>query len=117
MASNVASTAPVSFDTRVIVASKKDLWAETQAGRFREDLFFKLSVFRMKVPALRERPEDVPMLARDRNRASVSSGLMPSAILPSVACLAELSISAEYSHETTVEMLEAVVAKQVPIFV
>ncbi len=57
-----ASTAPIRFDTRVVVASKKDLWAETKAGRFREDLYFRLSVFTVSLPSLRDRKEDIPLL-------------------------------------------------------
>ncbi len=52
------------IDVRVVASTQKDLEAEVRAGRFREELFFHLSVFRVRVPALRERPEDIPMLAR-----------------------------------------------------
>jgi DNA-binding NtrC family response regulator len=58
----LGSSTPVSFDARIIVASKKDLWAETQAGRFREDLYFRLSVFTVSLPSLRDRREDISLL-------------------------------------------------------
>lgn len=51
-------------DVRIVSAANRDMRAEAAAGRFRQDLLYRLDVIRIRVPPLRERPEDIPALAR-----------------------------------------------------
>ncbi len=60
----VGASAPRKVDVRVVSATNRDLRSEIAAGRFREDLFFRLDVIRIAIPPLRERKEDVIPLAR-----------------------------------------------------
>jgi two-component system nitrogen regulation response regulator NtrX len=59
----VGGTSRIKIDARVLAATNKDLQTEIRAGNFREDLFFRLNVIPIFVPPLRERPEDIPLLA------------------------------------------------------
>jgi two-component system nitrogen regulation response regulator NtrX len=59
----LGGSARVKVDVRVISTTNKDLQAEISSGRFREDLYYRLSVVPLKVPALKDRREDVPLLA------------------------------------------------------
>jgi two-component system response regulator HydG len=58
----IGANAPVKVDVRVIAATNKDLQKEVEAGRFRQDLYFRLKVGTVKLPPLRERKEDIPQL-------------------------------------------------------
>ncbi|MDR1855998.1 MAG: sigma-54 dependent transcriptional regulator [Desulfovibrio sp.] len=82
----VGSDVPVKVDVRIVAATNRDLQEEVHRGGFRQDLFYRLNVVTMHVPALRDRPDDIPLLAAhflrifaDRNGKTVK-GFTPAAM-------------------------------------
>jgi len=72
-------------DVRVILATNRELWGEVEAGRFRRDLYYRINVVNIELPALRDRPSDIPLLAEHflrcylRDASRRISGLSPEA--------------------------------------
>ncbi|HRC84613.1 MAG TPA: sigma-54 dependent transcriptional regulator [Thermoanaerobaculia bacterium] len=95
----IGSTKSRNVDVRVISASNKDLTAEVKAGRFREDLLYRLKVITLSVPSLRQRKEDIPSLVEHLLRR-LSHGSQPRRIHP-----AALALLCEYSWPGNVREL------------
>ncbi|RYZ08309.1 MAG: sigma-54-dependent Fis family transcriptional regulator, partial [Comamonadaceae bacterium] len=73
----IGSTQEDAVDVRIVSATHKDLQADVQAGRFRQDLFYRLNVIEIAVPALRERREDLPVLCAALLSRIAHEGGMP----------------------------------------
>ncbi|MCW5829008.1 MAG: sigma 54-interacting transcriptional regulator [Deltaproteobacteria bacterium] len=83
--SPVGATETRKADVRIVSASNKNLETEVKAGRFREDLFYRLSVFPVRVPPLRERGEDAALLAAHFLRKLAREGGRPAPVLSEAA--------------------------------
>jgi len=93
------------IDVRIVAAANRDMRAEAAAGRFRQDLLYRLDVIRIQIPPLRERPDDIPLLAEHCWRTAVARTGSRARLSP--ATLSEL---ARYSWPGNVRELQNVIA-------
>jgi len=81
----IGASHPRSIDVRFVAATKRDLSAEVAEGRFRADLFYRLNVIRLRVPPLRERRDDIPLLfAHFLSQAAEQAGQSPPSLTDAV---------------------------------
>ena len=90
----VGTSAPVKVDTRVIAATNVDLRALVKKGEFREDLYYRLHVVKVKLPSLRERRSDIPALVRHFIRRSCDRNRLP--VMPMSSEAMEKFVSYEW---------------------
>ncbi|MGQ9494761.1 MAG: sigma-54-dependent transcriptional regulator [Thermoanaerobaculaceae bacterium] len=97
----------IRVDVRVIAATNKDLEEEIAAGRFRQDLYFRLNVIPLRVPALAERPEDVPLLLETfMRKLGIRMGVRPKRFSPQA-----LEVLSTYSWPGNVRELRNLVER------
>ncbi len=103
----VGATKTMKVDIRVLAATAKDLEEEVQAGRFREDLFYRLNVMAITLPPLRERGEDIPLLIQHfMRRFNRSLGKNMVAVTP-----AAMSLLLKYRWPGNVRELENIIER------
>jgi len=107
----VGGTTPVKVDVRIIVATNRDLSEEVQAGRFREDLYYRLNVIHIQIPPLRKRSEDIPLLVEHfLGRMADRQGKTFSSVAPEA-----MKRLMEYSYPGNVRELENIVERAVAL--
>jgi DNA-binding NtrC family response regulator len=104
----VGGSADIKVDVRVIAATNKDLEAEVAAGRFREDLYFRLNVVTITLPQLRKREGDIPLLIDHFLRVHAPSGGKPKKMSPSA-----VRVAMNYEWPGNVRELENAVQRAV----
>ena len=102
----IGETVPRKIDVQVIAATNRDLLEEVRAGRFREDLLYRLKQMEIYVPPLRERPEDVPLLIEWFLRREAERGNGPSKEFSSEA----LKLLRRYSYPGNIRELKNIVS-------
>ncbi|MBM4121991.1 MAG: sigma-54-dependent Fis family transcriptional regulator [Nitrospira sp.] len=106
----VAGSKLVNVDVRIIAATNRDLTVLVKEGRFREDLFYRLNVVRILLPPLRERREDIPMLAHHFLRKCSGGGKLIQGFVPDTMTLLQ-----RYHWPGNVRELENVIERAVSL--
>jgi transcriptional regulator with PAS, ATPase and Fis domain len=119
-------------DVRLVAAANRDMRAESAQGRFRQDLLYRIDVIRIDVPALRERPEDIPALAMHFWRTAAervgTSAMLSPAVLTALAAyhwpgnvrelqnvIAALAVASPRRGRVSAEVLPAVISGSMPV--
>ena len=105
----VGGTRTIKVDVRVVAASNRDLKEEVEAGRFREDLFYRLNVVHLHLPPLRQRQEDIPLLAAHFIKKYVQENLRDKTRITPEA----LQVLSHYAWPGNVRELENVMERAV----
>jgi two-component system, NtrC family, response regulator len=105
----VGGVRTIKVDVRVVAASNRDLKEEVEAGRFREDLFYRLNVVHLNLPPLRQRQEDIPLLAAHFIKKYVQENLRDKTRITPEA----LGVLIQYAWPGNVRELENVMERAV----